>query len=116
MHVVFLLQTSLQACCQLVLGLLDAYLKMQDTKRQQWACVESWMQGVLEGKQWPYMTQENALELVPLAHKVCKSIPLQAPFHSSNDQQCSKGNSNESSARHLRCCWALPYSTLATYS
>jgi hypothetical protein len=43
---------------------------MQDTTKHQWQLVEKWMCGGLHGKPWPYVTIDEASELVPVSHKV----------------------------------------------
>jgi hypothetical protein len=53
-------------------------IQVPDMTKQQWELFLDWIGKTLRGQPWPAITMEQALELVPLAVKVCVEHQVQS--------------------------------------
>jgi hypothetical protein len=44
--------------------------QVPDTKVHDWQLLMTCMEGLMRNKTWPYISKDEALQLIPFAHKV----------------------------------------------
>jgi hypothetical protein len=51
--------------------LLGPYVQLSGINSKQWGLIKAWMQAMLQGSLRPHVSLEEAMDLIPVAHKVC---------------------------------------------
>jgi hypothetical protein len=54
--------------------LVDLAVQVLDTTSKQWRLIKDWMQSQLHGGPCPSVAMEDAMDLLPVVHKVCDLI------------------------------------------